>query len=295
MTRILVALSVVTASVAFAHSTGEVSLSSAGCNGCHFGGSAPTVTLVPSATTVRAGATLDLTVTVSATNKNTSNVGYAGFNLFASGGTFTAPGSGARIQSNQITHNTPKMESGGTITWSGNVWRAPLQAGTITFGLWGNSVNRNNVESGDLANSSAITKTVTVTCDTQAETCAGKSCGDVTDNCNQTVSCGTCSGSDVCNASNVCGPPGVDAGTVDAGIPDAGSGGGAGGGAGGGSGGGVGGGTGGGGGTTAIPDGGVVEGPDAAGGCSCNATQGGVFALMALGALLLRANKRRAV
>jgi MYXO-CTERM domain-containing protein len=132
-----------------------------GCNGCHSGGSAPTVTLTASATTITPGQQVTLTLTVSRTNGNT-----AGFNLRTDkAGTFATGGAASSDTQTtagtaEMTHTAPKSASTGTVNFS-CVWTpAAGTTGTVTFTGWGNSTNGTG-RTGDYA--TVATTTVTVT------------------------------------------------------------------------------------------------------------------------------------
>src|SRR4051812_38916671 len=107
----LLVLTALVAPRAEAHSYGMPYVS---CNGCHSGGSAPTVTLTADSTCLTTGQSTIIHVTVSNTNGS-----YAGFAVAVIGGSGsmsvggpdsvnTAPNGSA------ITHTTPKLQTGGS-------------------------------------------------------------------------------------------------------------------------------------------------------------------------------------
>ncbi len=140
---LFVLAAVVLPGLAFANATGIAVVGSQGCNACHSGGVAPTVTVTPSAAQVGGGGTVTLTVTVT-----TPNGTRAGFNLDASNGTFTDPGPGVHLLGGNATHSAPKQEdASGIVTFTVD-WVAPA-SGNVTFTAWGNSVNSNGANTGD--------------------------------------------------------------------------------------------------------------------------------------------------
>ncbi|MEO6027452.1 MAG: choice-of-anchor V domain-containing protein [Candidatus Binatia bacterium] len=124
-----------------------------GCNGCHAGGTAPTVTLT-GPLSVQPDSTHEYTVTV-------SDVGMqhlAGLNVVgpsgvlatgggAATGTQTIAGAGGLAE---ITHTAPKAAAGGVTTFS-FLWTAPSAFTSVTLAAWGNAVNGNFSSAGDRA------------------------------------------------------------------------------------------------------------------------------------------------
>ena len=125
------------------------------CNNCHGGGSSPTVTVTPSATTVAPGQTIPVKLSLT-----TPNGIYGGFSLTTGGiGTFTASGD-ARVLSGNATHSAPKAENASGLVEFTVSWTAPSTSQTVTFTGWGNSVNGNGSTSGDLAASATASVSV---------------------------------------------------------------------------------------------------------------------------------------
>src|SRR5919198_218283 len=88
-----------------AYSSGIGSVTSSGCNTCHSGGTAPSVTLTPAGMTVAPGATIPVTLTLTTPNGTSG-----GFYITTGGvGTFTARG-GSRGITGNATHNAPQLE-----------------------------------------------------------------------------------------------------------------------------------------------------------------------------------------
>jgi len=124
---------------AFAHAAGMATES---CS-CHSGGKAPTVLLTPDLTNVSTGQTLNLTVSVSATNGNA-----AGFFLEASTGQLSIVDAGTKLLGNGVTHNATRTSTGSAITFKVG-WTAPTTPGGVDFHVWANSANGNKAQSGD--------------------------------------------------------------------------------------------------------------------------------------------------
>ena len=149
------------AAQARAFSTGISSLSfgSIGCNACHGPGMTPTVTLTGPAT-VAADSTNQYTLQI--TTVGTQNEG--GLNVSATDGTLAVGGSaanGTRTISGtngltEITHSSPKMSSGGFVTFT-FLWTAPSVTTSVTLNGWGNAVNGNGNPSGDMAALATLT------------------------------------------------------------------------------------------------------------------------------------------
>lgn len=130
-----------TSQVAIANSGGKTGSSANGC-GCHNGGSGqvtPTLTGLP-ANGWEAGTTYSLSIGGSGTPSGTKG----GFNLDANIGTFSNPGTNAKLQNGEVTHSNKNSRS-----WTVD-WTAPSTgAGTATFTLAVNFVNGNGATSGD--------------------------------------------------------------------------------------------------------------------------------------------------
>jgi hypothetical protein len=163
---VVLLICVLTAAVqARAFSTGisSNSFDSTGCNACHFGGLAPTVTLT-GPTTVAASSTNDYTLQISVVGAQNKG----GLNVAATDGTLAVGGSAAsgtqtitgKNGLKEITHSGAKMSSGGFVTFSFH-WTAPSVGGSVTFTGWGNAVNGNFNRSGDMAAVATLVVTVT--------------------------------------------------------------------------------------------------------------------------------------
>ena len=129
--------------VAWAHRNG---IAASGCDGCHSGGRAATVTLVASPMNPAIGATLTLTVTVSQTNGPV-----AGFFLtsnYLDKGTFRAVEPGTVAISSGVTHTMPRTGSGGVTTFKAE-WSAPATAAGVNFSVFALSANGDGTSRGD--------------------------------------------------------------------------------------------------------------------------------------------------
>lgn len=82
-----------------------------------------------------------------------------GTNIAASAGTL-APGTGLRLESSELTHQSPKTSSNGNVVFS-FTYTAPVTEGTITLYANGNSVNLDGTNSNDQWNF-AQNKTVNI-------------------------------------------------------------------------------------------------------------------------------------
>jgi hypothetical protein len=123
------------------------------CNSCHTGGAQPTVVLTGPATLMTSSsATYTLTITGGAG-------AVAGLDVSQQGGATLMAGSGTKLMSNEITHMSPMMFSGGSASFSFTV-SAPATPGTLMLFAAGLSANGNNAESGDKA--AATTMTISV-------------------------------------------------------------------------------------------------------------------------------------
>lgn len=130
-----------------------------GCNFCHSGGSAPSVTLQCADC---GGTPLAVEpLSVHEFRFSVFEIGlqdHAGLNIssvlgtLSTGGVFATntqaiSGSGGR---QEITHTAPKPESGAVIEFS-FLWTAPASSTTATLQAWGNAVNFNGNTGGDAA------------------------------------------------------------------------------------------------------------------------------------------------
>lgn len=131
-----------------AHKNGIAAL---GCDGCHRGGKAPTVTLAASPTSPAVGDAVTVTVTVSQTNGPT-----AGFFLTTSfgAGAFKAIESGTVASANGVTHTMPRTGSGGQTTFKAQ-WTASQVTG-VEFDVYALSANGDNTTGGDGAGAATL-------------------------------------------------------------------------------------------------------------------------------------------
>lgn len=215
----LLAWAALAAPTALAHKAGVFSatLGPDGCNQCHSGGSAPTVTL-SGPTTATAGVPVTYQVQVS-----DANGGGAGFTLGSSQrGVFSTTDSaaGAKVKvlasggggQMNATHNARKEDaedgaSDSVVTFEVE-WTPPALNGTAVLTAWGNAVDGSNSSSGDRSASQTLTVTLSCTPTPQATACAGKNCGGVSDGCGGTYNCGSCTAPQSCGGGgtpNVCG------------------------------------------------------------------------------------------
>ena len=133
------------------YSGGNVPYNGTSCGNCHGSiNTATAVSLTGLPTAYVPGQSYALTFTVA----NTTKV-YAGCNIAASAGTFTA-GIGTQLINSQITHTAPKAAVSGVTTFTCS-WTAPATAGSVTFNAAGNAVNFNGGDSGDQWNTTSIT------------------------------------------------------------------------------------------------------------------------------------------
>ena len=144
----LLCLTVASARTAWARKNGIAAI---GCDGCHQGGQAPTVTLTASPMQPAPGDPVTLTITVSQTNGPV-----AGFYLTApfGGGTFTAIESGTAATSDGVMHTTPRTGSGGVTTFKAQ-WSSSKATG-VEFDVYALSANGNNATSGDGAGAAQL-------------------------------------------------------------------------------------------------------------------------------------------
>ena len=128
---------------AFANSAGKTGRSDSGCGGtaCHSntGTVTPDLSGLPGSG-YSAGAVYTLTMGGSGGPSGTNG----GFNLDASHGAFSNPGSNAQIQNGEVTHSNSNSRS-----WTVD-WTAPSSgSGDVTFYLAVNFVNGNGLNTGD--------------------------------------------------------------------------------------------------------------------------------------------------
>jgi Putative metal-binding motif len=134
---------------ALARSSG---IAATGCDGCHTGGNAPTVTLTADPTKPAIGQAITLTISVSQTNGPT-----AGFYLsteFEAPGVFTAIESGTTAATTGIIHTTPRAGTGGSTVFKAQ-WTASRATG-VAFEAHAVSANGDKTSGGDGAGSSQL-------------------------------------------------------------------------------------------------------------------------------------------
>jgi len=148
LTGLLALLGGATESAALARKSGIAAM---GCEGCHQGGKAPTVTLAASPMQPAVGDAVTLTVTVSQTNGPV-----AGFYLTApfGGGTFTAIESGTTATSDGVMHTMPRTGSGGVTTFKAQ-WSSSQVTGA-EFDVYALSANGDNTPGGDGAGAAKL-------------------------------------------------------------------------------------------------------------------------------------------
>jgi hypothetical protein len=131
-------------------------LPTTGCDSCHNGGRAPTVTINMDPKVLQPGGVATITVSIT-----TPNGGPAGFYLHSRGqGTFAeVAGQGTRLPTNtEVTHASPKR-GGDPVTFQVK-WTAPTMRGAYSFEAAGVSANGNNNPSGDAAGKAFLSFTV---------------------------------------------------------------------------------------------------------------------------------------
>jgi len=122
------------------------------CGSCHGNvSSATTVSFANLPTNAIAGQTYTAQLIMS----HATNVKY-GFNIYATGGTFTTVSSGTKLSGGQLTHST--VLTNGTVNFK---WTAPSTPGTYTIDAVGNAVNGNTfADFGDVWNNTSASITV---------------------------------------------------------------------------------------------------------------------------------------
>jgi hypothetical protein len=119
-----------------------------GCDGCHSGGEAATVSVESNISQIEPNQSITLTISVSATNGPA-----AGFYLHCSVGTFQVIDSGTRaLAPDGVTHSAPRVGTGSENLFTVG-WTAPAQGGGVDFSLYAVSANDNGSNSGDGAGS----------------------------------------------------------------------------------------------------------------------------------------------
>jgi len=180
---LIIAMTLALADQANAFSSGITTASFGvnGCNQCHSGGVAPTVTLT-GPTTVAPNSTNEYTFQILGTPPQV----YGGLNVSTPDGVLSVGGANsAQTQTlpnlalvPEVTHSSPKAaDASNTVTFSFK-WTAPSSFTTATLTAWGNSVNFNHSPSGDkaamttlvIASTEVDTPTPTATFDTPTPT-----------------------------------------------------------------------------------------------------------------------------
>ncbi len=155
------ALLAITTPAVLANSTGisGYSGSSANCTSCHTGSSyfGYSAAFSGGSSTVAPGGSS--TYTFSLTRSNGPMAANAGFNVSASGGSFTA-GTAQQVLGGELTHTGPAVTGGGSAAWSIE-FAAPATVGTVTLYGCGNPV----AVDGDTTNDGPArcnTRTITI-------------------------------------------------------------------------------------------------------------------------------------
>lgn len=155
----LIALTTASRATAFSGGITTQNLGVAGCNGCHSGGTQPTVTL-SGPTLAAPDSTNEYTLQIAtsgAQDRGGLNVS-ALLGTLATGGidaanTQVLAGAGGR---SEITHSAAKLASLGTVTFT-FLWTAPSSFVSVSLDAWGNAVNGNFSTSGDRADHTTLT------------------------------------------------------------------------------------------------------------------------------------------
>jgi hypothetical protein len=154
---VFLALSVILCwSSASARDDGIIGLSVSGCDGCHSGGAAPTVTISgPGSVTV--GDTAAFTLSVMGGAGVT-----CGLDVSATLGALSTSDAGTQLLNGEITHLTPRAFASGTCSYVFD-WTAPDVAGSPTAVLRGagNATNGNGNTGGDQASTTSLAVSVT--------------------------------------------------------------------------------------------------------------------------------------
>jgi hypothetical protein len=148
------AISVVPA--ANAYPTGISGRSQTGCNSCHGGGIAPTVTIT-GPTSVNSGATNTYTLTITGGQQ-----AGGGLDVSASTGTFAIIDTMTKLLGSDVVHNTPKSaDATGAVRWTFN-WTAPTVTANTTATIYGAglSADLDGSTSGDASSNATLPITV---------------------------------------------------------------------------------------------------------------------------------------
>jgi hypothetical protein len=134
--------------------TGRTQKNGVGCT-CHSNSPSQAVSVViDGPASLLSGQTENYTVTITG-----GPLVAGGTNIAASSGTLS-PGTGLRLENSELTHQSPKTSSNGTVVFS-FTYTAPATEGSVTLYANGNSVNFDGTNSNDQWNF-AQNKTVTV-------------------------------------------------------------------------------------------------------------------------------------
>jgi hypothetical protein len=119
-----------------------------GCDGCHSGGEATSVSVEPDISQIDLNQAITLTISVSATNGPA-----AGFYLRCSVGTLQVIDAGTRaLAPDGVTHSAPRVGTGSETTFTVG-WTAPAEVGGVDFFLYGVSASNDGTNSGDATGS----------------------------------------------------------------------------------------------------------------------------------------------
>lgn len=129
-----------------------------GCNGCHAGGTAPTVMLTGT-NSVAANSTNEYLLEIFAVGAQN----YGGLNASIADGTLSTGGSASTqtqtlpgpLGDPEVTHTFPKLQVTGVISFS-FLWTAPSPVSATSLNLWGNAVNLSGSPAGDLASTTSL-------------------------------------------------------------------------------------------------------------------------------------------
>ncbi|MGK3999622.1 putative metal-binding motif-containing protein [Sorangium sp. So ce1024] len=116
-----------------------------GCNGCHTGGAAPSITIDVSPKNPAAGETVTLQVAIAGTNASVGGL----YLLTGKGKLATIAGQGTKLlDDHQLVHDAPKRASGGVVRFDAR-WTAPPTPGGVLFKVWAIAGNGDNGSRGD--------------------------------------------------------------------------------------------------------------------------------------------------
>lgn len=156
------ALAAPQSALAFSAGISSGALGASGCNLCHAGGTAPTISLT-GPTTVTAGSSTEYLLTI------TSPVGQlsGGLNATVDIGSLTVGGADSAMTqitpsgggNDDVTHTGAKLGNGSEVLFS-FIFDAPGSAGTATIDVWGNAVNGTGTTAGDRATMDSLSVTV---------------------------------------------------------------------------------------------------------------------------------------